>query len=238
MASPTEDKPEPFPALSPIESVPTGQARPPHAAEGSRPETSGDFSQGTPTATTNSPSRRRTSSIRESFMNSNPPLGMWQATGEVTSKVPSLAEIRRGSFAADGWSHEGQLESRGTNPHEIHRRRLARTSSASTRTRGSSNAPNSPAGPTIAERASEDHGEARMYFPRRGSLAMKDIVREQDEQSRNRSAGATAAVLSEEQERGATAPQATSPRYPCSTSMQRLTVILTIFLASHRRSPI
>lgn len=105
---------------------------------------------------------------------------MWQATGEVTSKVPSLAEIRNGSFAADGWSHEGQLEKRGANPHDIHRRRLARTSSASTRTRRSSNTPATPLeGPINEERMSEDHGEARAYFPRRGSLAVREVLDEE-----------------------------------------------------------
>ena len=166
MSTSTENKAEPFPVLSPIESVPTDQTQPP-------PRQNTGISDGAPS--TSSPnSRRRTSSLLQSFMTSNPPLGMWQATGEVTSKAPSLAEIRNGSFAADGWNHEGQLEKRGANPHEIHRRRLARTSSASTRTRASDNAPTTPISPTIAERQSEDHGEVRTYFPRRMSLAQMD----------------------------------------------------------------
>lgn len=173
MASPTDNQAEPFPALSPIESVPTDPAKPPPR---SNTQASNISRNDAPTTATNSPSRRRTSSIRQTLLNSNPPLGMWQATGEVTSKVPSLAEIRSGSFAADGWNHEGQLEKRGANPHDIHRRRLARTSSASTRTRASSNAPATPISPTIAERQSEDHGEARQYFPRRGSLAVRDAI--------------------------------------------------------------
>jgi hypothetical protein len=63
---------------------------------------------------------------------------MWQAAGEVASQIPTLPDIKSGSFGQDGWSHEGQMERRGTNPHEIHRKRLARTSSATTRTRRSS----------------------------------------------------------------------------------------------------
>ncbi|ETN36213.1 uncharacterized protein HMPREF1541_08490 [Cyphellophora europaea CBS 101466] len=206
MANPTEPKVEPFPALSPIESVPTDQQIPQNGLETSqRPDTGSNATYGAASTTTNSPSRRRTSSIRQSFLNSNPPLGMWQATGEVTSKVPSLAEIRNGSFAADGWSHEGQLEGRGTNPHEIHRRRLARTSSASTRTRASSNVPPSPITPTITERASEDHGEARMYFPRRGSFAFKEPVQEENTQR----AGANVGDMpsKSQQERHATVAQ-------------------------------
>ena len=68
-------------------------------------------------------------------MTSSVPLGMWQAVGEVSSKIPTLPEIKNGSFGQEGWNHEGQMERRGTNPHEIHRKRLARTSSATTRTR-------------------------------------------------------------------------------------------------------
>lgn len=196
MATSNDPAPEPFPALSPIESVPTN-APPPHTSS-SRAEPGSDAAAG---PSTESPNRHRTGSIRQSFLNSNPPLGMWQATGEVTSKVPSLAEIKNGSFAADGWSHEGQLERRGTNPHEIHRRRLARTSSASMRTRGSSNAPTTPASPTIDEGASEDHGEARFYFPRRGSLAVKEVLEEENKVRSN------VAMLSEEGQTAEPAPR-------------------------------
>ncbi|KAG9788804.1 hypothetical protein KCU88_g1664, partial [Aureobasidium melanogenum] len=82
--------------------------------------------------------RTRTSSLIQSFVESHPPLGMWQATGEVGSKIPTLPEIRNGAFADDGWTHEGQMERRGAKPTEIHRQRMERTSSASTRTRKSS----------------------------------------------------------------------------------------------------
>ncbi|KIV88393.1 hypothetical protein PV10_08079 [Exophiala mesophila] len=111
--------------------------------------------------------RTRTGSLIQSFIESNPPLGMWQATGEVGSKIPTLPEIRNGSFAGEGWTHEGQMEHRGTNPHEIHRRRMQRTSSASTRTRKSSIT--TPAGqvPAIAE----EHHE---YFPKRASISVQD----------------------------------------------------------------
>jgi hypothetical protein len=97
---------------------------------------------------------------------------MWQATGEVGSKIPTLPEIKNGSFSAEGWSHEGQMEKRGTNPHEIHRRRVARTSSASTRTRKSSITPATPVTPTIAE-------ETHEFFPRRASVSMKQPLVEE-----------------------------------------------------------
>jgi hypothetical protein len=103
-------------------------------------------------------SRTRTGSLSRAFLESNPPLGMWQATGEIGSKIPTLPEIRNGAFADEGWTHEGQMEHRGTNPHEIHARRKARTSSASTRTRKSSVSANVT--PSIAE-------ETHEFFPKR-----------------------------------------------------------------------
>ena len=158
-----QDKPEPFPSLTPVQSEANALGTPETAQNRTPPNASG-----APT-----PARRtRGSSLRESFMNSNPPLGMWQATGEVGSKIPTLPEIKNGAFSAEGWSHEGQMEKRGANPHEIHRRRVARTSSASTRTRKSSITAASPITPSIAE-------EAQQFFPRRGSVSMKEAVVEE-----------------------------------------------------------
>ncbi|OAL34263.1 hypothetical protein AYO20_06519 [Fonsecaea nubica] len=115
-------------------------------------------------------SRTRTGSLTQSFLESNPPLGMWQATGEIGSKIPTLPEIRNGAFAAEGWTHEGQMERRGTNPHDIHARRVARTSSASTRTRKSSLSANAP--PAIAE-------ERHEYFPKRAPTIMQEPLLEE-----------------------------------------------------------
>jgi hypothetical protein len=82
--------------------------------------------------------RRRTASLSHSFLNSNPPYGMWQATGEVASKIPTLGEIKDGSFCADGWTEEGQMEKRGQTPHQIQRRKTSRASSQGTSGRGRS----------------------------------------------------------------------------------------------------
>jgi len=35
-------------------------------------------------------------------------LGMWIATGQIVSSMPSLSDVRRGSFGSEGWS-EGQI---------------------------------------------------------------------------------------------------------------------------------
>ena len=148
-----QEEPEAFPSLTPIQT----EANAPARTDANSPST---------------PKRPRGPSMRESFLTSSLPLGMWHATGEVSSKIPTLPEIKNGAFSAEGWSHEGQLEKRGANPHDIHRRRVARTSSASTRTRKSSITPATPTTPAIAE-------ETREFFPRRGSVSVRDTVVEE-----------------------------------------------------------
>jgi hypothetical protein len=140
---------EPFPALSPVPTAANDQSdsqiqdtTQDHVARSRRSSTASSI--GRRSQQISLYARRASSSIGSAFMNSNPPLGMWQATGEIASQVPTLPEIRSGSFGQDGWSHEGQMERRGTNPHEIHRKRLARTSSATTRTRRSSRLSGTP----------------------------------------------------------------------------------------------
>lgn len=65
------------------------------------------------------------------FLESNPPTGMWLATGEIASHAPSLREIRAGGFGNDGWTEEGQLELRGNTAHEIQKRKLSRAKTTS-----------------------------------------------------------------------------------------------------------
>ena len=43
-------------------------------------------------------------------MEATPPPGMWAATGSVTAKAPTLADIRTGSFSEEGWRGEVQRE--------------------------------------------------------------------------------------------------------------------------------
>nr|DAC85238.1 TPA_exp: alpha-L-rhamnosidase [Monilinia laxa] len=52
------------------------------------------------------------SSIRRAskvFEESNPPTGFCIASGQIASQVPSITDIRRGSFGTEGWSGEGQV---------------------------------------------------------------------------------------------------------------------------------
>ncbi|KIV78664.1 hypothetical protein, variant [Exophiala sideris] len=148
--------PEPFPSFKGDDDAP--YERP---ATGIEPTGDGGSSRrGSITSRMSTTARDRTGSLLQSFRESNPPLGMWQATGEVGSKIPTLPEIRNGAFANEGWTHEGQMEHRGTNPHQIHRQRIARTSSASTRTRKSSISAVAGAPASIAE-------ERHEFFPKR-----------------------------------------------------------------------
>lgn len=57
-------------------------------------------------------------------MEASPPPGMWAATGSVTAKAPTLADIRHGSFSESGWKEEpqrlkGSLRRSGSNLQEL-----------------------------------------------------------------------------------------------------------------------
>jgi hypothetical protein len=143
--SPSEGT-EPFPALDQASSA---AALPPSGGTEQHEASVGRSRASSTASSIGRATRSRAASLRQSFINSNPPLGMWQATGEVGAKIPTLPEIKSGAFADEGWSQEGQMERRGSNPHEIQRRRIARTSSASQRRRKSTLTPSTPA--TIPE---------------------------------------------------------------------------------------
>ncbi|OJD27084.1 hypothetical protein ACJ73_01524 [Blastomyces percursus] len=82
---------------------------------------------------TSSTTARRLRSASLKFLESNPPSGMWMATGDIASRAPTLNEIRTGCFSSDGWTEEGQLERRGSTAHEIQRRKLSRANTFGTR---------------------------------------------------------------------------------------------------------
>lgn len=47
--------------------------------------------------------------VSRAFEESNPPTGFCIASGQIASQVPSITDIRRGSFGVEGWSSEGQV---------------------------------------------------------------------------------------------------------------------------------
>ncbi|PMD34027.1 hypothetical protein L207DRAFT_497241 [Hyaloscypha variabilis F] len=90
------DLAEPFPPLSspPSPQSPTTEQAHPNR---SRQTSSTSTIQG------------RLRSASKNFQESNPPTGMCIATAGIASSVPSLSDIRRGSYNSDGWSGEGQI---------------------------------------------------------------------------------------------------------------------------------
>ncbi|KAF1952074.1 hypothetical protein CC80DRAFT_519040 [Byssothecium circinans] len=85
----------PFPHPDSPQNPPVSQPDPQSPAR--RSQTSTNASTG---------SRIRTASLK--FIEATPPPGIWAATGSVTSKAPSLADIRRGSFSDSGWNEGPQ----------------------------------------------------------------------------------------------------------------------------------
>ncbi|KAL8659542.1 MAG: hypothetical protein Q9226_000384, partial [Calogaya cf. arnoldii] len=61
------------------------------------------------------------------FLESNPPSGMWHATGEALAKAPLPQEIRRGSYSHQGW--DGELQRRHSNVSEESIQRISRQNS-------------------------------------------------------------------------------------------------------------
>jgi hypothetical protein len=90
------DFPEPFPSISSPSSIKSPRVE--HADPNrSRNTSSASTLQG------------RLRSASKTFQESNPPSGMCIATATLASSVPSLSDIRRGSYNSDGWSGEGQI---------------------------------------------------------------------------------------------------------------------------------
>jgi hypothetical protein len=101
-AATQNDTPEPFPSLS----------GPPSPRTPRRPSNENIDPNRSRGPSTTSTLQGRIRSASKSFQESNPPTGMWIATGQIASSIPSLSDIRRGSFGTDGWSGEGQVVER------------------------------------------------------------------------------------------------------------------------------
>ncbi|KAL8837100.1 MAG: hypothetical protein Q9170_002657 [Blastenia crenularia] len=69
--------------------------------------------------------RLRSASLK--FLESNPPSGMWHATGDALAKAPLPNEIRRGSYSHKGW--DGELQRRHSNVSEESIQRISRQNS-------------------------------------------------------------------------------------------------------------
>jgi hypothetical protein len=73
----------------------------------------------------------------EAFTQSRPPVGMFAAFGEVGSNIPTLSDIKNGSFSAQGWSGPGQRRNsaarRDSDVQVMMRRQSTMTSTVSSR---------------------------------------------------------------------------------------------------------
>ncbi|KAL8757453.1 MAG: hypothetical protein Q9184_004203 [Pyrenodesmia sp. 2 TL-2023] len=85
--------------------------------------------------------RSRSASLKEKFVESNPPYGMWHATGDALAKAPSPGEIRRGSYSHNGW--DGELQRRHSNVSEESVRRISRQHSERLSRQNSAQSPGS-----------------------------------------------------------------------------------------------
>ncbi|PVH86812.1 hypothetical protein DL98DRAFT_510289 [Cadophora sp. DSE1049] len=96
----TDAAPEPFPDLSNPPSPTTNTPRRPSGGieqTRNRGESSTSTLQG------------RLRSASKTFQESSPPTGFMIASGQIASSIPTLSEIRRGSYGSEGWSGEGQI---------------------------------------------------------------------------------------------------------------------------------
>jgi len=97
---PVETKTIPFPALE--EQLPSSPASP-------APGAGADRIRGNSSASSLQGRLRRAS---KSFQESAPPPGFSVATGQMVNALPSMTDIRRGSYDNDGWSGKGQVVER------------------------------------------------------------------------------------------------------------------------------
>lgn len=111
--------------------------------------------------------RLRTASIK--FLESSPPLGMWDATGNALAQAPTPAEIRRGSFSHNGW--DGPIQRRNSTVSEESVRRLSRQNSAQT----PSSIGRSPQSPLKTHKETDDDDPFSGFFGR-GEMADQSYV--------------------------------------------------------------
>jgi hypothetical protein len=86
----------------------------------------------------------RLRSASKTFEESSLPKGMWAPTATIASSIPSLGQVRRGSFGSEGWTAEGQVEERGRRS-STGRRRSSQTGEESS-LRPTLSGPRSPVG--------------------------------------------------------------------------------------------
>jgi hypothetical protein len=136
---------------------------------GSRsPQSSGDL-DGASNNHPQRPSHGRLRSASIKFLESSPPLGMWDATGNALAQAPTPGEIRRGSFSHNGW--DGPVQRRNSTVSEESVRRLSRQNSAQT----PSSIGRSPQSPLKTHKETADDDPFSGFFGR-GEMADQSYV--------------------------------------------------------------
>ena len=116
-------------------------------------------------SSTASSGRVRSASLR--FLESSPPVGMWQATGNALAQAPTPAEIRSGSFSHDGWDREMQRRNSTVSEESI--RRLSRSNSG--QTPGSLQRQQTNTNPLDAHTEAADEGSPVSPTVQRGTMS-------------------------------------------------------------------
>ncbi|RDL40523.1 Uncharacterized protein BP5553_00502 [Venustampulla echinocandica] len=108
--------------------------------------------------------RGRLRTASSSFQESNPPTGMCIATAQIASSIPSLSDIRRGSYSSDGWTSEGQVREKGRRASLA---RAAESPSGITKRKSSSalNSPRTPVAPHDSLPEVADESEHQNLYP-------------------------------------------------------------------------
>ncbi|KAI9759939.1 MAG: UDP-galactose transporter [Chaenotheca gracillima] len=123
----SSDEPTPFPTTTGNMGAPSTPTSSSHAVQDAAPRNRSRDSSGASAG-----SRLRSASIK--ILDANPPSGMWHATADLTSRAPTITDIRRGSFSHGGWSNEGQYERRNSisSGDDSSRRRASKSDAAQT----------------------------------------------------------------------------------------------------------
>ncbi|KAL2043130.1 hypothetical protein N7G274_004190 [Stereocaulon virgatum] len=128
------------------------------------PASPGDaLGEGRNRSSTASSGRLRSASLR--FLESNPPSGMWMATGTALAQAPTPLEIRRGEFGHSGW--DGEIQRRNSTVSEESARRLSRTPSAHT----PGSLTKSPTNPLAAHDEASEEGDSFPVLVQRGETS-------------------------------------------------------------------
>ncbi|KAK2630136.1 hypothetical protein QTJ16_000956 [Diplocarpon rosae] len=214
------DTPEPFPSLSDHASPTTAR----RASTDNQQSRTRDES-----STSTIQSRLRGAS--KNFQESSPPAGFMIASSQIASAIPTLSDIRKGSYGNEGWSGEGQIVAKQR------RSSLSRRGSSHEEAirRGSLATPGSPrdvSGPdtiprTVPEVVDESENQARASIraPGTDSMAVGTDSKTLEPSSSNATSNTRPAISSKEAIEYKTTPFDNGYEFPPKHNWKESTVI-------------